>query len=120
MEIIAIKEDAGVGLVFYPLTDLHPTEFPAFDVGQDSVRRPGAAVAMRWFTDAAIKAYQSDSGTVTLQQVGDRTAGRFAVHLRQVTGTGRIELQGTFGGVPTLPDSARCAPADSTAPPADQ
>lgn len=120
LEIIAIKEDAGVGLVLYPLTDLHPAEFPAFDVSRDSVRRPGAAVAMRWFTESAIKAYRSDSGTVTLQQVGDRAAGLFAVHLRPLTGSGGIDLHGTFRAVPMGPDSARCAPADTTSPPADQ
>ena len=109
LELTAMENDAGVGFVLYPASTLEPGEYPAFDPGADTVRRPGAAAAVRRFTDAAVRGYQGDSGSLLLRREGKALAGKFGFRLRSLEGTDTLRLTGDFTG--SVPGSC---PADST------
>ena len=67
-----MRQDQGFGLVLYPVGELAPGSYPAFDPGIDTVQRPGVSAAARWFTDQDMAGFQSDSGSLELQRSGDR------------------------------------------------
>jgi hypothetical protein len=96
LEVTMVQEDLGIGFVLYPADTLFPGEFPAFDPGADTVVRPSVAAAIRWFTEQAIEGYQSDSGTMVVEQTESRLSGRFGFRLRALDGLKQVRLTGTL------------------------
>ena len=85
LEVTAVDgNDAGVGLALYPLKELRPGRYDAFDPGIDSVHRPGVAAASRWFTEQAVKGFQSDSGDLELERSGTTFSARFGFRMRSL------------------------------------
>lgn len=96
LEVTLVQEDLGIGFVLYPADTGLAGEFPAFDPGADTVVRPSAAAAVRWFTEQAIEGYQSDSGTMILEGSAPRLSGRFGFRLRSLDGLKKVRLTGTL------------------------
>jgi len=108
LEVKAARGDTGLGLVLYPVSDLAAGTYPAFDPGVDTVHRPGATGAARWFTDRDMVGYQSDSGSVELTREDDRLQLRFGFRLRRLDGEATVVAEGRATGL----DPGPC-PADS-------
>lgn len=109
LELMAVKNDAGVGLVIYPVAEIAAGTYDAFDPEADTTRRPGVTGAARWFSEQEIAAYQSAWGTLELTRHGSTVAGKFAFGMRKLgTEDDSIMLDGRFAGVtpgPCPPDS---------------
>jgi hypothetical protein len=108
LEVKAVRQDVGFGLVVYPRSDLAVGDYPAFDPGIDSVLRPGASGAARWYSEQEIVGYQSDSGSVGLTRSGDRLQLRFGFRMRSLEGKDTIRATGKATGLVPGP-----CPADS-------
>ncbi len=108
LEVTAIREDLGFGLAVYPAGDLGPGEFPGFDPGIDSVPRPGAAAAVRKFTERNMIAFQSDSGSLQLTRDGGAFGARFGFRMQALDHSGVIRVEGEASGL-----SPGACPADS-------
>ncbi|MDH4131263.1 MAG: hypothetical protein OEW17_11505 [Gemmatimonadota bacterium] len=94
LEIEAIKGDAGVALVIYPVKALRPGRYEAFDPGLYPMQRPGSAAALRWFSEQEVQGYQSDSGSA---QVTEGEAGyqvRFGYRMIAATLLDTLRLAG--------------------------
>lgn len=94
LEVMAIREDLGFGLSVYPVEALESGEYPAFDPGVDTIRRPAASGAARWFTEQEILGFQSDSGQVEVTRTGDRVSFRFGLRLRSLSGKDTVRATG--------------------------
>ncbi len=99
LEVTAIDGDLGLGMVLYPSDTALPGQFKGFDPGADTVIRPAAAAALRWFTEQNIEGYQSDSGGVTLEAQGQRLSGQFRFRLRSLDRNKIVRLTGTLDGL---------------------
>ena len=108
LEVKAARGDTGFGLVLYPVSDLAAGTYPAFDPGVDTVHRPGATGAARWFTERDVVGYQSDSGSVELTRENDRLQLRFGLRLRRLNGAATVVAEGRATGL----EPGSC-PADS-------
>lgn len=111
LELFAVEGDAGVGLVVFPSQELSAGTYDVFDPGADTVRRPGASGAARWFTDKDIPAYRSDWGSLELARRGAALSGNFAMHMRKVDAeSDTIMITGRFSGVIPAPCAADSVP----------
>lgn len=115
LEVIAVRDDQGFGLAIYPDGPLAAGEFPAFDPGIDTAHRPGASLAARWYTDAAIVGYQSDSGRLSLTRAAEGYGAEFGFRLRSLDGEDTLRMTGRFrelvpGSCPA--DSLPAAPSE--------
>lgn len=99
LEVTLVQDDLGIGLVLYPADTLAAGEFLAFDPGADTVTRPSAAAAVRWFTEQAIEGYQSDSGRVVLEEAEGRFSGNFGFRLHSLDDAKILRLTGTLAGI---------------------
>lgn len=96
LEVTLVREDLGIGLVLYPADSLGAGQYPAFDPGADTVRRPSAAAALRWFTEQAIEGFQSDSGALVLEPAGPGYSARFEFRLHSLDDAKQLRLSGTL------------------------
>ncbi|MBK8003510.1 MAG: hypothetical protein IPK12_06070 [Gemmatimonadetes bacterium] len=100
LDVIATRDDQAVGLAIFPVDSLQPGEYAVFDPGIDTARRPAVAGAARWYTDAAIVGYQSDSGQFTLSRDAKGGLGaEFGFRLVDLTREDTIRLTGTMTGL---------------------
>jgi hypothetical protein len=111
LELTAVQGDAGIGLVLYGASPLRTGTYQAFSPNADSIPRPAASGAARWFTERALAAYQSDSGALELTGAHGALTGTFDFHMHSALGDDTMRLTGRFSGV--VPGEA-CA-GDSTA-----
>jgi len=109
LEVTGVDSDAGLGLAIYPVDTPARGTYPVFSPVRDSLRRPSVAVGVRWFTETEIKAYQSDSGTLSLTRRDGALYGNLDARLRAPTTPETIRVTGSFQGVPMTLDSTRCA-----------
>ena len=97
LELTAVDgSDAGIGLAIYPPGELRPGRYDAFDPGIDSIHRPGVASASRWFTEQAVKGFQSDSGSLDLERTGTTFSAQFGFRMRSLEGRDTVRLTGRF------------------------
>jgi len=115
LEVTLVKDDLGIGLVLYPADSLAPGKFPFFDPGADTIIRPAAAAAIRWFTEQAIEGYQTDSGGLVLEQSRGRYSGSFGFRLHSLDGAKLVRLTGTLAGVTPGPCPSDSLPAPGPA-----
>lgn len=108
LEVTAARDDRGFGLVLYADGDLAPGSYPGFDPGIDTIHRPGAAAAVRWFTEQKIEGFQSDSGTLELSGRDSLYQARFAFRLRSIDSDDTLLVTGGATGLVPGP-----CPADS-------
>ena len=81
LEITAVQGDSGVALVAYPAANWSSGTFPLFDPLTDSVRRPSAAVAVRWPVLDLIVGYRSIDGLAHLARSRGRISGSVVARL---------------------------------------
>jgi hypothetical protein len=99
LEVTAVNEDMGFGLVIYPQDSLVTGRYPGFDPGIDTVSRPGAAGVARWFTEQRVLGLQSDSGALRLTRNGDRFDISFGFRLRALDGSDTTRASGRALGL---------------------
>ncbi|MEO8140440.1 MAG: hypothetical protein ABI742_12380 [Gemmatimonadota bacterium] len=99
LEVTAVREDMGFGLVLYPVDSLVAGGYPAFDPGIDTARRPGAAGVARWYTDQKLVGLQSDSGALKLARNGDRYDASFSFRLRSLDANDTTRVTGHATGL---------------------
>jgi hypothetical protein len=114
LELTAVHADEGFGLAIYPADSLTAGQYPAFDPGLDTARRPSAAGAARWFTEQKLVGFQSDSGGVDLSVEGSRYHARFGFRMRALQGIDTVRFTGEASNVVPGPCPADSVP--STAP----
>ncbi len=118
LEVTAIREDQGIGLVLYPADAIGPGTYPAFDPGIDTlIPRQGAAGALRWFTEQRLEAFQSDSGAVELSAAGEGFNARFGLRMVSLDRPETLRVTGTAKGLVAGPCPVDSIP--STAPVTD-
>lgn len=108
LEVTAIRDDLGFGLVVYAAGELAPGEFPGFNPDLDTVPRPSAAAAARKYTEKNMIAFQSDSGALVLTRDGDAFGARFGFRMQALDRSGSIRVAGEASGL-----SPGACPADS-------
>ena len=75
---------------------------------------PSSAIGLRWFSQTAVRGFQSDSGKLSLTRAADGSlSGQFKAAAHPVTGKGPLTLTGSFSGLRERPATRGC----STAPP---
>jgi len=112
LEVTALLGDTGVGVVVYPQDSLRAGQYAVGDP-TDSVAS-GAAVALRWFGENAVYAFQSRSGSVTVANESDGTVhGQFDAHVVSVMRPETLAVAGTFQRVSVVQGETGCAESTS-------
>jgi hypothetical protein len=114
LEVKAEREDVGFGLVLYPRGDLQAGDYRVFDPGIDTVHRPGASGAARWFSEREIMGFQTDSGSVGLTRNNGRVALTFRFRMRSLDGKDIIRAAGQATGL--IPGACPVDSVPNTAP----
>jgi len=106
LEIRAIQGDTGVALALYPKDTIVAGRYRVTAPAKAESLPPAAGVALRWFTQNAVKGFQGDTGTVFLDRSpnGD-LGGSVLASALSVSDTQRVTLKGTFEGLTVRPSS---------------
>jgi hypothetical protein len=111
LEIRAVQGDTGIALALYPKDTLVAGRYRVMDPLKAESLPPAAAVALRWFTENAVKGFQGDTGTVFLDRSpSGELGGSISAGARSVVDTQRVTVKGTFEGLTVRP-SPDCVPA---------
>ncbi len=117
LEIQGLHGDSGIMLVAYPADTAWSGRYPVFRAGVDSVTRPAAAAAARWFGLSEIVGYGSTGGWVELERGADgRLSGSFEVDLARQGLAAPLRLEGRLASVPVVPAHFDCRVAGDSAP----
>jgi hypothetical protein len=108
LEIRAIQGDTGVAFALYPKDTIIAGRYRVVDPLRAESLPPAAGVALRWFTQNAVKGFQGDTGTVFLDRSpSGELAGSVSVAARSVADTQQVTVRGTFHGL-TIHPSPGC------------
>ncbi|HXW96080.1 MAG TPA: hypothetical protein VEI47_00740 [Gemmatimonadales bacterium] len=99
LEVRAITDDQGFGLVLYPQGELAPGEYPIFDPATDTIRRPGGTAAARRFTQREVLGFESDSGAIELTRAAGLLQLRFGVRMIRPSSRDTIRAEGEANGL---------------------
>ena len=108
LEIRGVQGDSGLALLLYPRGALQADSYPVRLPDRADSTRPSAAIGARWFGETAIKGYQGERGAVILTEGGTRVSGRLRARMRSINDRERLQLEGTFAGVPVTPAMRGC------------
>jgi hypothetical protein len=110
LEIRAMAGDTGVGLALYPRGGLEPGVYPIRRPEIADTTPPAAAVALRWFSQAAVRGFRGDSGELSLRRApGGTFSGQFTATAHAVLGGERLSLTGSFDDLRERPATRGCA-----------
>ena len=110
LEIRAVQGDTGIALALYPKDTLAAGRYRIMDPLKAESLPPAAGVALRWFTQNAVKGVQGDTGTVFLDRSpSGELGGSLTAGARSVVDTQRVAIKGTFQGL-TIHPSPGCVP----------
>jgi hypothetical protein len=110
LEIRAIQGDTGVAMALYPVDTVVSDSYPVVEPTRADSAPPSASVALRLFSQTAIKGYRGDSGTVLLKRSGSgQLSGSLAARARSAL-NGQIRLSGRFDRVAVMPQKRGCVP----------
>jgi hypothetical protein len=114
LEIRAVQGDTGIALALYVEDTLTAGRYRVVDPPKAESLPPAAAVALRWFTQNAVKGFQGATGTVFLErsQSGE-LAGNVTARAHSVADTQWVTVKGTFDGLAVRPSSG-CFPPGQT------
>lgn len=123
LEIRAVRGDTGIALALYPKDTLVGGRYRVVDPLRAESLPPAAGIALRWFTQNAVKGFQGDTGTVFLDRSpSGELGGSVSAGARSVADTQRVTVKGTFDGL-TVHPSPNCRPSNKAskrdAPPSD-
>jgi hypothetical protein len=100
LEIRAVQGDTGFALALYPRDTLVAGRYRVIDPLKAESLPPAAGVALRWFTQNAVKGFQGDTGTVFLDRSpSGELGGSVSAGARSVVDTQRVTVKGTFEGL---------------------
>jgi hypothetical protein len=109
LQIRAVQGDTGIAFALYPKDTLLPGRYRVVDPPRAESLPPAAGVALRWFTQNAVKGFQGDTGTVFLDRSpSGELGGSVTAGARSVVDTQRVTVRGTFQGL-TIRPSPGCA-----------
>jgi hypothetical protein len=115
LEIVAMAGDTGIAIAIYPRESLATGAYPVRPPGAADSTPPSSAIGLRWFSQTAVRGFQSDSGTLALTRATDSTmSGRFKAAAHPVTGKGPVSITGSFAGVRQRPATRGCSTAPVT------
>jgi len=118
IEIRAIQGDTGLALALYAVDSIAADSYRVVEPSRANSAPPAVSVALRLFSQTAIKGYQGDSGKVILERSGSgQLSGRLAARARSVLNGEQIRLSGKFDRVTVTPQERGCAPAPPDATP---
>ena len=104
LEIRAVQGDTGMALAIYPKDTLIPGRYRVMDPLKAESLAPAAGVALRSFTQNAVKGFQGDTGTVFLDRAATgELGGSLTAGARSVIDTQRVTVRGTFQGLTVHP-----------------
>jgi hypothetical protein len=117
LEIVALAGDTGIAIAIYPrdgiATGAYPVRLPA---AADSAP-PSSALALRWFSQTAVRGFQSDSGALSLTRESNGTlSGQFRAVAHPVNGKGTMRLTGSFSDLRERPATRGCSTAPQPEP----
>jgi hypothetical protein len=118
LEIRAIQGDTGLAMALYPVDTVVSDSYPVVEPSRADSAPPSASVALRLFSQTAIKGYQGDSGAVLLKRSGSgQLSGSLAARARSVLTGQQIRLSGRFDRVAVMPQERGCVPRLPDTPP---
>lgn len=97
LEIIATRNDTAVGLAIETPDSLRPQSYPVRPSRPAPPSRPNGGVALRWLAEFDLRAYDGQSGEITLTQGNARSAtGRFTAVVKAQAGNDTVKVSGSF------------------------
>ncbi|HEV7366491.1 MAG TPA: hypothetical protein VGN76_11645 [Gemmatimonadales bacterium] len=110
LEIRTVQGDTGIAFAIYPKDTLVAGRYRVMDPLKAESLPPAAGIALRWFTQNAVKGFQGDTGTVFLDRsASGELGGSVTAGARSVIDTQRVAVRGTFQGL-TIHPSPGCLP----------
>jgi len=111
LEIQAIQGDTGLALVLYTRDSIGADSYRVVAPSRADSSHPSASLALRLFSQTAVKGFQGDSGTVILERSGSGPlSGSVSARARSVLNADQIRLRGRFDRVAVIPQVRGCAP----------
>ena len=112
LEIRAVQGDTGLGLALFAMDSIATDSYPVVDPSRADSSPPSARVALRLFSQTAVKGFQGDSGTVILKRSGSSgpLSGTVSARARSVLNGQQIRLRGRFERVAVVPQMRGCIP----------
>jgi hypothetical protein len=111
LEIRAIQGDTGLAVALYAVDTIVSDSYRVVEPARADSAPPSAGVALRLFSQTAIKGFQGDSGTVVLERSrSGRLSGSLAARARSVLNGEQIRLSGKFARVAVMPQGRGCTP----------
>lgn len=109
LEIRALQGDSGLALAIYSAGQPPTGRYRVGPPQRTDSTPPGAAMALRWFAETAIKGFRGDRGEVQLQRsTAGVLSGSFDAHLTAVNAADRLHIRGTFGKLRVSPAVRGC------------
>jgi len=108
--LTAVVGDTGIGMLIRPADSLVAGRYPVMQPGDARTKAPAASIGLRLINPTAVSGYQSQTGTLVLEQVEPtRISGRFDATARSATGAaGAIRVSGQLVNVPLTRGGAKC------------
>jgi hypothetical protein len=111
LEIRAIQGDTGLAVALYAVDTIASDSYQVVEPTRADSVPPSASVALRLFSQSAIKGFQGDSGIVILERSGSgRLSGSLTARGRWVLNGEQIRLSGRFERIAVRPQKRGCTP----------
>lgn len=101
-ELLAVRGDTGIGVALYPVDSAALTsgDYQVFASTVIEALRPGAGVAVRWFSGIDIIPFEGASGAIEVVVTDSMVSGSFTVRMMQPSGPDTLLLTGQFTRLP--------------------
>jgi len=112
LELFAGSNDTGVAVAVFTRDSVLEGRFPILPVGErDDSLRPMASLAVRWFSETELLAFEGRSGTVELAMADDGLTARLTGHLMVLTDDDTLDLTGSFPALRVVRGGPGCPAA---------
>jgi hypothetical protein len=122
LEILAVRNDSGVGLALYAQDSVRAEGYPVMRPGIFAPWRPQATASVRLLSSNALRGFESTGGQVTVTSSGgsgdtQQVSGRFDFLVQLTTGgQDTLRLSGEFYQLPIVSEPASCGRANKPGP----
>lgn len=115
LEVTGLLGDTGIGVVVYPEDSIAAGNYAVHDPA-DSLGQ-GAAVAIRWFGENAVHAFQSRTGSVSLTaDTAGLLSGTFEARVVSIMRPETLQVEGTLLRVAMTAGDENCSGSSTPAP----